>query len=265
MGSTRDCPLDARAHHLLDIAAGDVGRYVFLPGDPGRCEPIARLFDDPRKGASKREYETWTGTLDGTPVSVTSTGIGGVSAAISMEELAKSGTDTFIRVGTSGSMQERIQPVTWTWCRVRSATKGPRAALPAGRVPGSRRCGCHRGAAQRGRRHGSHRPRRDRTVEGLLHEQYEPGRIPVGNQLKERWQAWMAGGAICSEMEAATLFTVTAVRSLRAGGIMLVAGSKEVDEEFADDRHRRRLSALIETAVAGLRHLIAHDAAARAH
>lgn len=100
---------DPRQYHLA-LAEGDVGRYVFLPGDPGRCELIASYFDEPQKVASHREYETWSGYLEGEKVSVTSTGIGGPSAAIAMEELVAIGSDTFVRVGTSGSMQEHIKP-----------------------------------------------------------------------------------------------------------------------------------------------------------
>ncbi|HBI64279.1 MAG TPA: uridine phosphorylase, partial [Clostridiales bacterium] len=86
----------------LKIKPGDVGGYVILPGDPGRCERIAALLDQPRKIASNREFTTVTGLLDGEPVSVVSTGIGGPSAAIAMEELAQLGVTTFIRVGTCG-------------------------------------------------------------------------------------------------------------------------------------------------------------------
>ena len=84
----------------LNIRPGDVGRYVLLPGDPGRCEQIAAYLDDPKLVAYNREYKTYTGTLLGQKVSVTSTGIGGPSTAIAVEELVKCGADTFIRVGT---------------------------------------------------------------------------------------------------------------------------------------------------------------------
>ena len=90
----------------LQIRPGDVGRYVLLPGDPKRCAKIAAYFDNPRLVADSREYVTYTGTLDGEPVSVTSTGIGGASASIAMEELHKCGADTFIRVGTCGGITE---------------------------------------------------------------------------------------------------------------------------------------------------------------
>lgn len=88
----------------LKIKKGDVGRYVILPGDPGRCERIAATWDDAHFVVSNREYTIYTGHLNGVEVSVCSTGIGGPSASIAMEELIHCGADTFIRVGTSGGM-----------------------------------------------------------------------------------------------------------------------------------------------------------------
>ena len=88
----------------IKCKAGEVGLYCFLPGDPGRCEKIAAYFDNPVKVQSNREYTTYTGTLLGEKVSVCSTGIGGPSAVIAMEELHNIGADTFIRVGTCGGI-----------------------------------------------------------------------------------------------------------------------------------------------------------------
>ena len=99
--------MSQKLYHI-DLAPGDVGRYVLLPGDPGRVETIAKYFDNPREMAFHREYRTVTGTLEGVPVSVTSTGIGGPSTAIAVEELHMLGADTFIRVGTCGGMQKDV-------------------------------------------------------------------------------------------------------------------------------------------------------------
>ena len=92
----------------IHVKKGEVGRYVILPGDPGRCEKIAKYFDEPAFVAQNREYVTYTGKLCGVPVSVTSTGIGGPSASIAMEELIHCGADTFIRVGTAGGMKKEV-------------------------------------------------------------------------------------------------------------------------------------------------------------
>ena len=99
---------EGKQYHI-QVGKGDVGRYVIMPGDPKRCALIAKYFDDPKLIADNREYVTYTGTLDGTPVSVTSTGIGGPSASIAMEELVMSGADTFIRIGTCGGMDVNVK------------------------------------------------------------------------------------------------------------------------------------------------------------
>ena len=88
----------------LQIRPGDVGRYVILP-ETKRCAKIAKHFDDAKLIADSREFVTYTGYLDGEKVSVTSTGIGGPSASIAMEELVLCGADTFIRVGTCGGIE----------------------------------------------------------------------------------------------------------------------------------------------------------------
>ena len=93
----------------IHCAEGDVGRYCFLPGDPGRCAAIAALFDDAQFVTSNREFTIYTGTLLGEKVSVCSTGIGGPSASIAMEELHQLGADTFIRTGTCGGIDLNVK------------------------------------------------------------------------------------------------------------------------------------------------------------
>ena len=93
----------------IQLKQGDVGKYVIIPGDPGRSEKIARLFDEPRFLASNREFTSWNGTLLGETVTVCSTGIGGPSAAIAVEELTECGATTFIRVGTCGGIDTAVQ------------------------------------------------------------------------------------------------------------------------------------------------------------
>ena len=117
----------------LQIRKGDVGRYMILPGDPKRCKKIAAYFENPVLVADSREFVTYTGTLDGVKVSVTSTGIGGPSASIAMEELIQCGADTFIRVGTCGGMALDVEGGDIVVAT--GAIKGIRTD----RVPGSRR------------------------------------------------------------------------------------------------------------------------------
>ena len=93
----------------LGICRGDVGRYVFLPASPERTEKIAKYFENPKEIAFHREFRTWTGTLDGVPVAVTSTGVGGPSTSIAMEELFQCGADTMMRVGSCASVSPKVR------------------------------------------------------------------------------------------------------------------------------------------------------------
>jgi uridine phosphorylase len=249
---------DERQHHI-HVAPGEVGRYVFLPGDPGRCEPIARLFDDPVLVAKNREYETWTGTLDGERVSVTSTGIGCPSAAIAMEELVKVGADTFVRVGTSGSMQPEILPGDLGVINAAIRDEGTTSHYLPIEFPAVADIDVTRALAIGARSLGKTVHVGVSQSKDSFYGQHEPGRMPVAGRLKERWSAWMAGGAICSEMEAAALYIVAATLRVRAGGIMMIMGhpdqSPMTEEEFA----RGDLGNLLPAAIAGMRELIARD------
>ena len=100
---------DLSKQYHTQVGAGDVGKYILMPGDPKRCARIAAYFDNAEQIADSREYVTWTGTLDGVKVSAVSTGIGGPSTAIAMEELSLCGADTFVRVGTCGGIQPEVK------------------------------------------------------------------------------------------------------------------------------------------------------------
>lgn len=93
----------------INMSKGDVGKYVILPGDPKRCKKIAEHFENAELIADNREFVTYTGFLDGEKVSVTSTGIGGASASIALEELCNCGADTFVRVGTCGGIELSVK------------------------------------------------------------------------------------------------------------------------------------------------------------
>jgi len=103
MSGSEDPRKDLQYH--LEVAPGDVAPSVLLPGDPDRVEKITDTWDEHSVVADHREYRTATGTHDGTAISVTSTGIGSPSAAIAVEELARAGADTLIRVGSCGAIQ----------------------------------------------------------------------------------------------------------------------------------------------------------------
>lgn len=93
----------------ISAKKGQVGSYVFLPGDPDRVPKIAEFWDSAHEVSSHREYRIWTGTVSGTIVSACSTGIGCPATAIAVEELSRIGADTFIRVGSCGSLIEDLE------------------------------------------------------------------------------------------------------------------------------------------------------------
>ena len=228
---------------------GDVGRYVFLPGDPGRVPMIASYLDNAEKVASNREYTTYTGTLLGEKVSVTSTGMGCPSAAIAVEELAMIGADTFVRVGTSGPMQSFMNPgdLVIAWGAIRDEYTSQQyepLAFPAVAdldvTLALRQAAINRGVPF----HVGITQSKD-----SFFGQHEPKRMPVARELQDRWQAWVQGGALSSEMEASTIMVVSSVLRCRAGGIMITGGTHS------------DLTNLLETAVAGVKLLIEKDRA----
>jgi len=208
----------------VQLRAGDVGRYVLLPGDPGRCEVIARHFTDPVKIASHREYETWTGTLDGERVSVTSTGIGCPSAAIAVEELIKVGADTFIRVGTSGSIQADTAPGSLSIVTAAIRDEGTSSHYLPIEFPALADPSVVDALTTAARALGVTWQRGVSQSKDSFYGEVEPDRMPLAEVLHERWAAWTLGGAICSEMEASTIFTIAAIHRVRAGGVMFTAG-----------------------------------------
>lgn len=243
----------------LKIKTGDVGRYVILPGDPGRCEKIAALFDNPVKIASNREFTTYTGTLDGVPVSVCSTGIGGPSAAIALEELVHCGADTFIRVGTSGGMQPDVlggDLVIATGAIRMDGTGSEYAPIEYPATP-------HFDVVQALHQAASRAGLRFHTgvvqCKDSFYGQHEPENMPVSAELEQKWKAWLGCGALASEMESATLFIVGAVRRVRVGTILLVLGNQTRRAMGLEDIQVHDTTQCVQTTVEALRLLIASD------
>jgi uridine phosphorylase len=235
----------------LQIQEGDVGRYVLLPGDPGRCEPIAQLFDNPRHVATNREYVTYTGELDGTPVSVVSTGIGCPSTAIAVEELLKVGADTFIRVGTSGSIQLDTPSGQLAIVTAAIRDEGTSSHYLPMEFPAIANPQIVDALVEAGRRTGANTRCGVTQSKDSFYGEVEPDRMPLASRLLDRWAAWRQGGAICSEMEAAALFIISSIHHARAGGIMHMMGQGE------DTDPERKL--LLSTAVESLRVMIRQD------
>jgi len=240
---------------LLEIEPGDIGRYVILPGDPGRTEKIAAYFDAPQLISSSREYKTYTGTLLGEKVSVTSTGIGNPSAAIAIEELLSMGANTFIRVGTSGGMQPDQNPgdlaIITASIRDEGTTKHylpiefP-AVAHLEVVVALRQAAANLGhTAHLGISHS----------EDSYYGQVQADRMPVANYLNTRWKAWVQGGSICAEMESSTLLTLSSIYRARAGSITLIAINQDQPELGVSTN----TDPVIETAIEAFKILIQTD------
>jgi uridine phosphorylase len=241
------------------VGPGDVGRYVLLPGDPKRCQKIAAYFDDARLVADSREYTTYTGTLDGVPVSVTSTGIGGPSAAIAIEELSKVGADTFIRVGTCGGMQENVcggDIVIASGAIRMEGTSREYAPIEYPAVPDvtvlnalitaakKKQITWHAGVVQ---------------CKDSFFGQHEPQVMPVSYELENKWEAWLRMGCLASEMESAALFIAGSFLRVRVGSCFLVVANQEREKKGLPNAQVHDTQLAIETAVEALRELIVSD------
>lgn len=217
---------DGRQYHI-GLKKGDVGEFVILPGDPKRCEKIAQFFENPVKIADRREFVTYTGYLDGVKVSVTSTGIGGPSAAIALEELVKVGAKTFIRVGTCGGMDINVKGgdiVIATGAIRAEGTSKEYAPIefPAvanldvvnALVEGAKKLGYnyHTGIVQ---------------CKDSFYGQHSPQTMPVANELLSKWNAWKRLGCLASEMESAALFVVASYLKVKIGSVFLVVANQE--------------------------------------
>jgi len=214
----------------IQMKKGDVGRYVLLPGDPARTDLIAKLFDNAKLIANHREYRTWTGTLLEEKVSVTSTGIGGPSTAIAVEELIAIGADTFIRVGTSGGMQPEQIPGELAITLAAIRDEGTTMHYMPPEFPAVADFDVTQALRQAAIKLDVPYRVGISQSKDSFYGQHEPERMPVSDRLIQRWKAWKMGGAICSEMEAATLFVLGNIYRVRTGGIMLVAANQESED-----------------------------------
>ena len=245
----------------IQCAEGDVGRYCLLPGDPGRCEAIARLFDDPVHVAQNREYNIYTGTLLGEKVSVCSTGIGRPSASIAMEELHNIGADTFIRVGTCGGIDLKVRsgdivvatgairfehtsmeyaPIEYpAVADLDIAVALRQAARDMGKT-------VHTGVVQ---------------CKDAFYGQHSPHKMPVSYELLQKWEAWKRLGVLASEMESAALFVVADALGCRCGSCFHVIWNQEREAAGLDQAMSEDTSAAVRVGVEAMKRIIAQDLA----
>ena len=247
----------------IHCVEGDVGRYVILPGDPGRCEKIAALFDNAHFVAQNREYTIYTGTLLGEKVSVCSTGIGGPSAVIALEELHAIGADTFVRTGTCGGIKLEVQSgdlvIATGAVRHEGASREyapiefpavPDYEVLSALVDTAKTMGTpwHAGVVQ---------------CKDSFYGQHSPERMPVAYELEAKWEAWKRLGVLASEMESAALFTVAAARGVRCGSVFHVIWNQEREKAGLDQAESHDTDAAVRVAVEALRRLILADREAK--
>lgn len=242
-----------------NLGPQDIGRYVILPGDPKRCRKIAEHFDDPVPVADSREYTTYTGTLEGVKVSVTSTGIGGPSAAIAVEELAKCGAHTFIRVGTCGGMQEQVcggDIVIASGAIRMEGTSREYAPIEYPAVPDVTVMNALMNAAKK-----LGIPHHVGVVQckDSFFGQHEPDEMPVSYELQNKWEAWIRMGCLASEMESAALFIAGSFLRVRVGSCFLVVANQEREKKKLPNAQVHDTELAITTGVEALRELIRSD------
>ena len=243
----------------IDCAPGDVGRYCILPGDPGRVPAVAALLDGARQVACNREFNVWTGSLLGETVTVCSTGIGGPSAAIAMEELHKCGADTFLRTGTCGGIALEVQAgdVVVATAAVRYEHTSREYApieFPAvadfqatnALVEAARALGypLHTGVVQ---------------SKDSFYGQHDPAASPVYYELQQKWESWKRLGVKASEMESAALFVVAAALGCRCGACFHVMWNQEREAAGLDQQVSGDTSASVKVSVEALKLLIQAD------
>ena len=247
-----------REYHIK-TGKNEIGKYVILPGDPKRSAKIAAYLDDAKLVADNREFVTYTGYLEGEKVSVTSTGIGGPSAAIALEELVHCGADTFIRVGTCGAMQLDIMGgdiVVATGAVRMEGTSKEYAPIEFPAVAdfgivnvldaAAEKCGYthHVGVCQ---------------SKDSFYGQHNPEIMPVSYELENKWNAWCRMGCLASEMETAALFIVGSYLRVRVGSVLLALANQERSKAGLDNEQFHDTTRVIETAVCAMRMLISRE------
>ncbi len=249
---------EGKQYHI-QVGKGDVGRYVILPGDPKRCEKIAKYLEHPVLIADNREYITYTGTLDGVPVSVTSTGIGGPSAAIAMEELVMSGADTFIRIGTCGGMDLEVKSGDLVIANGAVRMEGTSREYAPVEYPAVPDFGVTNALVKAAGKLSKKYHVGVVQCKDSFYGQHSPETKPVGYELIDKWNAWVRLGCKASEMESAALFIVASYLHVRAGSVFLVMANQERAKKGLENPVVHDTDAAVQTAVEAVRELISED------
>ncbi len=249
----------AEAFHLGLTTERLAGATIaIVPGDPGRVERIASTMDTAEALATHREYTSWLGHVGGTPIVVCSTGIGGPSTSVAVEELAQVGVRTFLRVGTTGGIQPQVRPgdVVVTTGAVR--LDGASQHFAPLEFPAVADFACTTALVAAARDAGIE-PHIGITASSDTfypgQERYDTYSGRVTARFRGSLAEWQAMGVLNYEMESATLFTMCATMGLRAGcvaGVIVNRGDQEMPDSEVIARTEETAVRIVVAAAAAL-------------
>ena len=243
----------------IGLNVGDVGEYVIMPGDPKRCAKIAEYFEDAKLVADRREYTTYTGFLNGVKVSVTSTGIGGPSASIALEELVNIGAKTFIRVGTCGGIQTDVKGGDIVIATGAIRMEGTTREYAPIEFPAVANLDVVNSLVQAAKYLGHEYHTGVVQCKDSFYGQHSPEKMPVNYELLNKWEAWKRMGCLASEMESAALFIVGSFLRVKVGSVFLVVANQEREKLGLENPVVHDTDMAIKTAVEALKILIEND------
>ena len=246
-------------YHIGFDASHGAG-YVILPGDPGRVKKIAEYLDNPRFHHQNREYTTWLGELEGQTVMVMSTGMGGPSTAIAVEELYQTGVHTFIRIGTCGGMADQVMGGNVVIATGAIRQEGTGLEYVPVEYPAVADLSVTNALVQAAKNLGTTWHAGVVQCKDSFYGQHSPDRMPVSYELRNKWQAWIKAGCLASEMESATLFIVAQVLRARAGCVLNVVWNQERAAKGLSNPQSHDTSLAIRAAVEAVRLLILEEA-----
>ena len=238
---------------------GDVGRYCILPGDPGRCASIASYFDDAVLISQNREYTVYTGTLLGEKVTVCSTGIGGPSASIAMEELHNIGADTFIRIGTCGGIDLNVESGDVVIASGAIRFEHTSCEYAPIEYPAVANYEVLNALVEAVEKHNEKYHLCVVQCKDAFYGQHSPSKMPVSYELLQKWEAWKRLHVKASEMESAALFVVSDALNCRCGSIFHVIWNQEREKAGLDQKMSEDTSKAVKMSIEALKILIQKD------
>lgn len=234
-------------------------KYVILPGDPGRVEKIAQKLDNPRFYCSNREYTTWLGEIAGKTVMVMSTGMGGPSTAIAIEELYISGVRTFLRIGTCGGMAEQVMGGDLVIATGAIRMEGTTREYVPLEFPAVADLDVLNALVQAAKKLDVRYHTGVVQCKDSFYGQHSPARMPSGYELMQKWDSWLKAGCLASEMESAALYIVSQILGARAGCVLSVVWNQEREKQGLSNPHCHDPELAINAAVQAVAILIAQD------